>query len=342
MSSPTSDVPRYLFRAYSPGSDGCNNARGFASLADLHGYFEVKSLKQLPWAEARSMLNDHVLWQSRKLCRYDDILISFTPSLLFALQHCVRKIHLCYRTTAQNCFICMIDTSKCPPGTFSWTVNLLKQYDLDESDDKRLHHQYHEAEYLAEYQLDLDGESSVEVSFGDLDSLGGLFDIVPELAEPGYKGQLLNRLQQLRQLWYNDEKAVTSEDRDKALRLAVCFGDQWVSAIMMWALAFKSRPQEDQLIKGLIPRWILRLVVVTIPSSLTEPSTGENRTPYLFRDPQTRIPSTLKELVEWEKLMRTAHKAQTCIATPETEHVCGQTEKDSVNDVTGLLEGLAI
>lgn len=146
------DEPCYLFRSYSPGSDGSNSITGFASMATAAGHHGIKSLAQLDWGEARNVLKDHVLWESRKW-RDNDVLISFSSSFLFALQHCVRKISTCWKTTPSNCYVCIVDTSKYPRHKFTWTIDLLKHYKLDERDDKRLLQKYHEPEYLAEYEL---------------------------------------------------------------------------------------------------------------------------------------------------------------------------------------------
>ncbi|OQV04875.1 hypothetical protein CLAIMM_09691 [Cladophialophora immunda] len=227
--SAISTVPRYLFRAYSPGSDGYNSEERFGSMAQFNHRLEVTSLTQLPPEEARSMVKDHVVWESWKN-RDDDILISFTSSFLFALQHCIRKIYRCRRTSEENCYICIIDTWKYPPGTFSWTVDLLKDHNLCEKDDARLRHDYQEAEYLAQFDLSTcfptSSKSDGVVSMSELITRGGLFQILPELNEEIYKGQLWIRLQQLRQRWYRRTEAVTAEDMDGARKLALCFGCQ--------------------------------------------------------------------------------------------------------------------
>ena len=91
-------IPRYLFRAYSPGSDGINDSMGFCCQAISEECNTIASLKDLERQDARRMLKDHVLWASWKV-RQDDILISFSSSFLFTVQHCIRKIEKCYNIT---------------------------------------------------------------------------------------------------------------------------------------------------------------------------------------------------------------------------------------------------
>ena len=236
----STDTPRYLFRTYSPGSEGSNGASGFLSTADCNSFSEARSLDHVSPRNARDILRDHITWQ----CPADDTLISFTSSFLFALQHAIRKIATCRRgTTEENCFISIIDTSKYPPGTFLSTLSLLEKYKLDETTDKFLLHEYHAAEYLAEDELSMLQGSSIHVSFATIISEGNLFSIMPELNVEAHKRNLIKRLEQLRLLWYYRERAITTQDIDKARKLALCFGDKWVPVIMIWALAMKARPQ---------------------------------------------------------------------------------------------------
>jgi hypothetical protein len=242
------DVPRYLFRSHSPNSDGTNSITGFGSMAKSNGNNRIRSLSRMAPAAAHGMLKDHVLWHSWK-DRDDDILISFTPSFLFSLQHCVRKINGGRQTTKHNCYITIIDTSRFPLHTFTWTVDLLEQYDLDIKNDPNLLHKYHEAEYVAEYELlIIDQEAAKTVSFNELDLRGDLFDIMPELDDEIYKGKLWLRLQQLRRQWYREEKAITSFEVHGARKLALCFGGKWVPPMMLWALAIRARPNQNQML----------------------------------------------------------------------------------------------
>ncbi|OCT44462.1 hypothetical protein CLCR_06375 [Cladophialophora carrionii] len=143
----------------------------------------------------------------------------------------------------------MVDTSKHPPGTFSWTIELLRRYNLDRTTDSHLRHEDHEGEYLAAYRLPTPDNSCKHVSFGASVTQGGIFEVMPDLAQAEYSMELYNRLRKFRLQWYLDEKAVSAEEMVTARRLALCFGSRWVPVIMMWALACRARSQHDAFVQ---------------------------------------------------------------------------------------------
>lgn len=299
----TTSVPRYLFRVDSPGSDGLNDEIGFFCQAYIHDVEIIETLEDLEWEDARLMVKDHVLWHSWRH-REDDILISFTPSFLFAVQHCIRKIAKCRKTTRENCFITIIDTRQYPKETFHWTVYLLLKYDLSEIDDKNLAHRYHEGEYLAEHKVfTYHPEAACRVSFARLDSI--LYGIAADLNDPTHKDQLVVALNTFRWNWYAQEQVISDADISQAYALARQFGGKWFLPMAMWALALKCRQTDNVNRKadGIIGREGLSL-------------------PYLFGD-QSEIPSTLRELKEWRKLMDALDSAnlRTSAAEKETAHV---------------------
>lgn len=242
------EPPRYLFRTSSPGSDGSNSCTGFFSMAKANGY-DMITREDLSDKEARAMLTDHVLWKSWKK-RNDDIFISFTPSLFFALLHGLRKVGKCRRTNLANCFVTVIDTSLYPTGTFSWTVDLLDRYGLDEREDCYLRRDYHVGEYLAEYELLTDSpNASMQISLQALASAGKLFELWPEFEAKECKGRLVDALRFLRRTWYALDRPITQLWIAGARQFAQCFGGKWYLPLMVWVLASRARPSND---KGLI------------------------------------------------------------------------------------------
>lgn len=71
---------------------------------------------------------------------------------------------------------------------------------------------------------------------------------MPELEDESYKRQLWHRLQQLREEWYREEQVITSGEVQQAYNLSLCFGGKWVVPVMLWALATRARPEQDQLL----------------------------------------------------------------------------------------------
>lgn len=240
----TMEPPRYLFRTFSPGSDGSNSCTGFCSMANANGR-DMITRESLSDNEARTMLTDHVLWRSWKE-RDDDIFISFTPSLFFALLHGLRKVETCWQTNLANCFVAIIDTSFYPAGTFSWTVDLLDRYGLDERDHRYLRRGYHTGEYLAELEVLTErAEVSVQVSLEALVNGGNLFQLWPEFEGDQCKGKLVQGLRFIRSTWYKLERPITQPCIAAARQFAQCFGGKWYLPMMVWVLASRARSSND-------------------------------------------------------------------------------------------------
>jgi hypothetical protein len=69
---------------------------------------------------------------------------------------------------------------------------------------------------------------------------------------------------------------------------------------------------------------------------------GEITTPYLFTNPGAEIASTLRELLEWEKLMRLAFTAQARPAAEQTETGSGQGANEEVDDALSAMQNLRL
>lgn len=208
-----SNHPRYLFRTYSPGSDGYNSSMRFDSMAKAND-LPATSLAEMSAGEARAMLKDHVLWTSWRQ-RNDDLLISFTSSFLFALQHAIRKSNVSYKSKCADCFIAMIDTTIFLKGTFTWTPTLLRTYGLDEDKGPNLRYSYHEAEYLAHYELLLlESGASTVTSLAELANKCELFRVLPGLAKDSK--ELVRALRDARRDWYQETRAISKSEIQQA------------------------------------------------------------------------------------------------------------------------------
>lgn len=306
-------VPRYLFRTYSPGSDGSDSSERFDSQAVRWNQTSVRTLDNLERKRAKAMIRDHVLWTSGKRPAKDDILISFTSSFLFAVQHGLRKIAMSKipgtsyqgQTTDRNCFIAILDTRRFPTGTFRWTVDLLQDYNIgcypNGSRDSRFLHKNHKGEYLAEFSLNVAGKTR-HVSFEDLDP--ALYAIAPDLHryedEASRRSGLLVKVldsyrsgrrveeefaRTCRRGWWKEDETITEEDRIGAEALAQCFGGTWYIPMAAWGLAMKNGTKEslDKQLDLLLPQ-------------LARPKM------YLY-DGGPLIADAFREVEEWQKIM---------------------------------------
>lgn len=235
-------VPRYLFRAFSRTSQGHNSQIFFKSVAVVSGY--ERDICHISKHHARTMLTEHLQWRNS----YDDNLISFTSSLLWVLQHCVRKTAYDTQLKGQaDVQLALVDTSKFPPGTFIPTTTLLEHLGLSEQVDPNLKHDYHEVEYLAQGTLEVYG--FCQVVPWDILLRNGLFELVPELDEPPYRYKLLSRVRELRRIWYSDEITTSDSELEQARTQALCFGGEWYLPMVVWFLALKARPQQDLVVQ---------------------------------------------------------------------------------------------
>ncbi|GAB7348450.1 hypothetical protein MBLNU459_g6867t1 [Dothideomycetes sp. NU459] len=313
----TAEVPRYLFRAYSPGSGGWNSAQGFESVAKWNNCDDAQMLSDLQYDQARKMLEDHVCWRSNRNPP-DDILISFTSSFLFALQHSVRKMRPCWNTTPQDCYICVIDTLKFPPGTFVWTPDLLDQYGLDRTVTPNLAREYHVAEYLVQYELEtLRAEEAISVSMSTLIEHGRLYDLIPELDNDRYRDQLVMALSHYRAAWYRKITPLTPLEVDEARNFALCFGGSWTYPMMAWIIAMKARSDKDSLLR----------------EAFAGGSYGSVDEHYLYPNELSPPPDELNEVTQWWKIMSVIRRSQTAGLAVES-----QADSDVSDLIQGLLE----
>ena len=119
--------------------------------------------------------------------------------------------------------------------------------------------------------------------------------------------------------WYAQEEVISDADISQAYALACQFGGKWFLPMAMWALALKCRQADD------VDRRADHFV-----------GREELSVPYLFRD-QSEIPSTLRELEEWRKLMDALDSAN--LRTKATEKESKQVIDD---DLSKLVSGMQI
>ena len=102
-------MPRYLFRTYGLGTSGANSEYGFIPPAfrSYRGFIAAghASVDLIPRQENRKMIEQHILWNYESRSEYS----SWTVSLLWALQHAVRKQMDQKRSGME---ICVLDVRK--------------------------------------------------------------------------------------------------------------------------------------------------------------------------------------------------------------------------------------
>ena len=182
---------------------------------------------------AKRMLENHLLWSGLA----DDQFISWTSSLLWVLQHAIRK-DFQGDTDVQ---ICMLDTSKIETCSFFAASDLLRIYRVP--DEGKLAHRYYNTEYLYHGGLFVHGSSST-VSFNFLREYG-LFSLLPELDDPRYKPLLCKTVENLRVTMVTIPRPVAPIEGRTPLQLASLFGTELTMPMMVALLSIRRRAPDD-------------------------------------------------------------------------------------------------
>jgi hypothetical protein len=244
-------IPRYLFRTYVPTSNGSTNQ----SVVEAPGFNSVNGhvdLLRLPWDKAASMLWGHLEWTNRK----DDNLMSWTSSLLFAVQHG----HYRHRTDKDkpdysDIRICIVDTRKFPRGTFAKDLELMKVFLGDDKvrsfRNMRLGHGgYYFGEYLSQGRLNIESRSAHTSLRLLLDM--GLYDLEPRFQHEESGLPNAKRVVALRQP-FKASPLVTCQASKMDVRKAITaaqasFGDDYALPFALMLLSLCPRPERDRAI----------------------------------------------------------------------------------------------
>lgn len=223
-------------------SNVLNSDVGFASAAarnnDCH-----PSLADIQYGVAQAKLRKHLAWTKYNFT--DDEFISWTSSLLWALQYAVRKTT---KSAEHELELCVLDASRFHAGTFLPAPQLIHDFGLSESND--ITNAYHNTEYLVHGSLNVRNCSST-VSLACLRECG-LFDLMPELDNEYWKQKLFMRVQYLREKIASAVNPLTTVTCRRALRVASPFGGEWTMAMTIAFLALRGSPRNLEVLLPLI------------------------------------------------------------------------------------------
>ncbi|KAF2277014.1 uncharacterized protein EI97DRAFT_305994 [Westerdykella ornata] len=245
-------VPKYLFRTFDDASSGISDQSVIASIASISGS-QRNSRTDILTLESRTateLLYAHL----DKSCfggEASDNLMSWTSSLLFAIQYAVWRLTI-RRCSTSDIKICVVDTRDFPQGQFAQDIWLLQAY---EATAKRLSNQirgiqwmfdsrlergdYYNGEYLSQGAVNITSRSCI-VSLEQLIQ-AGLFQLYPEFDDPEGRRQWTKRVIQLRQNW-SAEQVTTDREIELAVRIARnCFTRFEANDIALVLLTFKNR-----------------------------------------------------------------------------------------------------
>jgi hypothetical protein len=243
------DTPQYLFRTFDVSSSGRNDESVIASMASTTGSQESSRIDILSLEKQRAaeLLHMHLT----KSCfdgEEQDNLMSWTSSLLFAIQYAIWRAHRGGRHSSEI-KICVVDTSKFPMGQFIRDVSLLEAYrstaerlgdlQLCFFDFRLNYNDFYNGEYLSQGAVNHSGRSCVF----SLDQLiqAGLYQLYPEFEDIRGRDGWTNRVRGLRSDW-SAEQRTTDQEIQLALKIGRnCFNQFELFDIASILLTFKNR-----------------------------------------------------------------------------------------------------
>ena len=193
----------------------------------------TNNLSDIERQHAKQMLENHLLWSGSA----DDQFISWTSSLLWALQHAIRKDF----QGDIDVQICVLDSSKIEKGSFFSALDLLRIYRVP--DEGKLARRYYNTEYLYHGGLFVHDSSST-VSFNLLREYG-LFSLLSELDDPRYKHLLCRTVEYLRVTMVSIPRPVAPIEGRTALQLSSLFGKEFIMPVMVALLSLRRRAPDD-------------------------------------------------------------------------------------------------
>ena len=234
-------VPRYLFRTSTRNSNGHTSSVRVKSAAAVNNR-STKDVFERNVTSARNMLKFHVLWKDYS----DDNFTSWTSSIVFALQHGIRKaIGGRYHSAEEpsTIDIMILDTRKVPRGAFLPSMALLKAYNLTKDPDIVDKLPYYYGEYLSQGVLDFTAGSTVATTLAKLNELGlgGLYSPSTHKIQANHLWLAVNGVRTA--IKNEQEREPTSEELRLAQRIAlgITGSKNFLPVVMMLLLSTKPR-----------------------------------------------------------------------------------------------------
>ncbi|QGA15961.1 hypothetical protein EYB26_003628 [Talaromyces marneffei] len=260
------EIPRYLFRIFTPKSQGTTDevwtkskdARPSARSTVATSMIDIFARGNKE--ETAAMLHRHLRWKEGP----NDNLVSWTSSLLFALIY-VFHLHANSRdgSAFEDIYICIIDTSNFPEQVFLRDIDLIRAYrsvsqDLQEFETLRMKKRFgfsgyfYFGEYFSQGALKIKDKCQIVSSRRLIEN--GLYCIRPEfrtfanwkrMANPPWA----NPTVELREAFYftnEKSKEMSAEQLQAALNVAKVFEQRWrlpMAANLIALTASRSRDE---------------------------------------------------------------------------------------------------
>jgi hypothetical protein len=253
-------IPRYLFRVFTPKSDGTTDRFWVKSKDASDGrtnnnWLDIFSRDK---NQVASMLNRHLRWWGKD--EDPDNFVSWTSSLLFALQYIFyRQTHSRDGSRLDQICLCVIDTTSFPKGVFLRDMDLISTYSSVETGVANLDylrakkHDVHKGffyfgEYLSQGALKIENKCQIVSAQAIIDQ--GLLRLQPELGKSS-QGLWANQVILLREVFYQkavEPQRITEAELRVAINIAQLFGPRWRLPIAANFIALLPRRIKDSAI----------------------------------------------------------------------------------------------
>ncbi|SMR54502.1 unnamed protein product [Zymoseptoria tritici ST99CH_1E4] len=229
-----SPTPRFLFRVWSPNSDGQTDSIWIDSrdAAAKLGSAAEDLFQTSDVAATAAEIANHLWW--RRGDRADN-LVSWTSSLLFAIQYMIYRRRLeSDGSDLDEIMLCILDTSDYPAGTFACDMDLIKAFYAESEDLQKLHRMrtggiYYYGEYLSQGSIKIEGKCKIVSAQAMLDcglaSLWASFD--PEFEGENRWAKAVVQIRQSLLCSETSSDDIDDEQADIAVRIAELFGSRW-------------------------------------------------------------------------------------------------------------------
>jgi len=224
-------VPRYLFRVFTPRSDGETSRDLVRSRDHVNGHGTAPITLDVSECEAPSetayLIWSHLMWKN--FAR--DNLMSWTNSLLFAIQYAFyRHAHWKDMSAFRDINILVVDTVEFPADTFICDVDLINAfsaYDQDLASFKKLRAgDYYFGEFLSQGALAIRGIPVVVSAQSMIDA--GLLELRADFKQtynfPSRSPKWANEVLRMRQRFISPSRDVSSQEIEIACRVGRLFG----------------------------------------------------------------------------------------------------------------------
>jgi len=254
------NIPRYLFRVYTPISRGMTDRFWTKSMDARHG----KANRNLDIfarddEKVARMLNEHLRWMEG----FDDNLTSWTSSLLFAIVY-IFSLHANSRdsSTFDNIFLCIVDTTGFPKGVFLRDIDLISAYrsfntglqsleNLRSMKHRQYSGSYYFGEYLSQGALKIEDKCQIVSAQEIIDE--GLYNLQPRFNEFAKweireKPRWAEPVIELRQLFYQEatkQQGIRMEEQEAAINIAQLFDRRWRLPVAANLIALVPRRRRD-------------------------------------------------------------------------------------------------